>query len=403
MHLLLFAYKRELVVDVAEKFVALERLGELLLAALKRIAELIVARLKRLLLLDDHRRIEVAVAIEIVGRLANRVNTIGVRIEVAFEERKLLLQIHHRAQILAVIGARQRAVELGEIKSHIVDAPIERLLVARLVELDAFSACRFDELRPEGLHFGKTLLDVISGVVASGDERLAGAANLVEAIMICAQLLLVVCVFLEFAANVGRIEVAVVFCRLELLVYPAEHLVAVAIELLQPIRLFEALATLLGTIEQLLAAIEQRASSCCDLIGGVMRAFDQLCRKLVERMNFLLLRCKRLLEILVLLEKRLNAVERVAEIVVGQKRLLFVHPIFCLRRVSENKRTSRFARLKTNKKKKRCLPVEKLHIHILLKQNSPLLPERLKLRLLLGKLAQIGAHLVGVLGELVVE
>lgn len=78
-------------------------------------------------------------------------------------------------------------------------------------------------------------LDMLGSVMTSVNQVLSSGFDLVETVSVGAELLLEVGVLLQLATNVGGIHVALVLRGLQLLVDPAEHFIAVAVELLKTV------------------------------------------------------------------------------------------------------------------------------------------------------------------------
>ncbi len=121
--------------------------------------------------------------------------------------------------------------------------------------------------------------------------------------------------------------------HLHLLHDPGLGFVRIALELLQAARVDQLLAALSGQLVQLLAPRQHGLAPRLNGSLVIVVAGNQVLRKLVQRPGLLLLRRQRLLKVVVLLPKRLDAVERVAQILVGQDGLLRRDPRVNLLRV----------------------------------------------------------------------
>ena len=115
---------------------------------------------------------------------------------------------------------------------QIFDASVVLLLLRGLTQPEALFLRGLGQVLPELGDLLQLGLDLVGLVVSGLDQLFAGLDDLVEPLLVGLELHFEVVVLLDFAVQVGGVEVGVVGGDLQLLVDPPLRLVAVAVEVL---------------------------------------------------------------------------------------------------------------------------------------------------------------------------
>ena len=141
-----------------------------------------------------------------------------------------------------------------------------------------------------------------------------GLDHLVNAGFVGVQLLLKVLVFLNFALQVGWVQIAVISGDLQFLVDPPLGLVAVSLKLLELVGILEHSLSDGALLQELRPSLEEKRSPLSHILRGVVLTLDQLSGELVQCPDLFLLGGEGLLKVLVFFNKGLHRVQGVPEV-----------------------------------------------------------------------------------------
>ncbi|KAH9400717.1 hypothetical protein TYRP_002289 [Tyrophagus putrescentiae] len=298
--------------------------------------------------------------------------------------RLLLQQMADGVQVSAIVLHRQRLLNLAQPQLDVLHFAVVRLLGERILQLRGLVRQRRRQLRPQAGDLRRLRCNVLRRVVVTlfldgfsfsvpfllhhnrRQQALRLHRQLLNALLVGGDLALKVPVLLLLPAQIGQLVVVLIQTDLQPLHDPELGVVVVDGELLVAAGIGQHGRPRPGALHQPPPAVKKSHPPLFDLLRRVVPTLDQLPRKLVQRVDLLLVGGQRLKKVV-----SLHRIERVTEVGRLEESILLDHPVVRLFSVAQ----------------------KELQVHALLVEDASLLPEQHQGHFLVVQLVQLFAYL----------